>query len=134
MKLIFSGMSKIATFYFLMARQIIQTLNDFCVLSELFPSLFTHNCILKCGHYILRKKRNEQVHLTLLLCLGGITFLLSLASLALVSWIQDCPQPSAPSPSQRLQRTQLPQCFEFNFSVLNFCILWVLNIATAAKY
>lgn len=55
-----------------------------------------------------------------------------LASLALVSWIGNCPQSSVPFPSQRVQSTQLPQCFEFNFSFLNFCILWVLSVAAAA--
>lgn len=39
-----------------------------------------------------------------------------LASLAVVSYKEKGPQPSVPFPSQ---------CSEFNFSVLNFCILWV---------
>lgn len=41
-----------------------------------------------------------------------------LAGLAVVSHKEKCPQPSVP----------FPQCFEINFSVLHFCILWVSTL------
>lgn len=42
-----------------------------------------------------------------------------LASLAVVSHKEKFPQPLVPFPCQ---------CFEFNFSILNFCILWVSTL------